>query len=353
MARYVTASFSKLPDTIDTRYYHTDPIGSVRAITDETGAVVIRHDYRPFGEDVQPLTGDPMRFAGKELDEETGLQYFDARYYRNTWGRFTTVDPIIVAAAMTDPQQWNRYAYARNNPLKWVDPTGLTVTFTSKTDACLWGGEFPTCNTLSRVFVNIGEKGIPRRTLPRQKDKIRTTALGVAAAKRLEQQPTTSETKDDDPGTSTDPGGVTGEPPEQEQMSETLSGVKRRIAGRMSCSQLFNGGTATAAQIIDSTRYQFLNVGPHAWIADDYVVYVNRKGPFLSPFGGRVMSSDRRWLAPGPLREFMVTHETLHQASRTNRLAPSVSFLPDSREGDPYYPENQIRNNDLVLAHCF
>ena len=97
----------------------------VRAITDEVGAPVIRHDYRPFGENNNDMTGDPIRFAGKELDPETGQQYFDARYYRNTWGRFSAVDPLHVGAAMTDPQQWNRYAYARNNPLRNGDPSGL------------------------------------------------------------------------------------------------------------------------------------------------------------------------------------------------------------------------------------
>jgi RHS repeat-associated protein len=96
----------------------------VRAITDETGAVVSRHDYLPFGEDTQPLTGDPMRFAGKELDPESALQNFEARYYRNTWGRFTQVDPVD--GSLSDTQSWNRYAYARNNPLRFTDPSGLS-----------------------------------------------------------------------------------------------------------------------------------------------------------------------------------------------------------------------------------
>ena len=45
----------------------------MRGITDEVGAVVERHDDRPFGEDVAPLTDDPNRFAGKQLDPETAL----------------------------------------------------------------------------------------------------------------------------------------------------------------------------------------------------------------------------------------------------------------------------------------
>ena len=54
-ARFVVATFTKLPDTVALRYYHADPVGSVRAITDEVGAVVERHDYWPFGADVAPL----------------------------------------------------------------------------------------------------------------------------------------------------------------------------------------------------------------------------------------------------------------------------------------------------------
>jgi RHS repeat-associated protein len=121
--RYTFAYFTKTPDTVATTYYHTDAIGSVRALSDDTGATVIRHDYLPFGEDTQPLAGDPMRFAGKELDPESALMNFEARYYRNTWGRFTQVDPVSGTPA--DPQSWNRYAYALNNPLRFVDPSGL------------------------------------------------------------------------------------------------------------------------------------------------------------------------------------------------------------------------------------
>jgi RHS repeat-associated protein len=136
--RFVSATFTKTPNHIATTYYHTDVIGSVRAITDETGAVVSRHDYLPFGEDTQPLTGDPMRFAGKELDPETALQNFEARYYRNTWGRFTQVDPV--SGSLSDTQSWNRYAYARNNPMRFVDPTGMDTTCVeSDRSACVVG----------------------------------------------------------------------------------------------------------------------------------------------------------------------------------------------------------------------
>ena len=123
-AKVVMALFGKSASGFTVSYYHADRIGSVRAMTDAAGALVgPRHDYGAFGEDTQPLSGNPMRFGGKELDAETGLHYFEARYYGQTWGRFTQVDPL--SGWTSDPQSWNKYAYARNNPLKYVDPTGL------------------------------------------------------------------------------------------------------------------------------------------------------------------------------------------------------------------------------------
>lgn len=126
-----TPVFAQATDQIT--YYHTDAIGSVRMITDATGAVVQRHDYLPFGEEWLPPAGSTEKrlFAGKERDAESGFVYFGGRYYAggsNTapgTGRFTTVDPILDAdTALLSPQHWNRYAYVANNPLRYTDPDG-------------------------------------------------------------------------------------------------------------------------------------------------------------------------------------------------------------------------------------
>jgi RHS repeat-associated protein len=117
------------------RYFHLDGLGSVRAITNQAGAVVERHDYLPFGEEWcpgpppgvcgSPPPGQARRFTGKARDTETALDYFGARYYGSKTGRFTTVDPSMTIRENTlDPQRWNRYAYGRNNPLRFVDPDG-------------------------------------------------------------------------------------------------------------------------------------------------------------------------------------------------------------------------------------
>jgi len=74
---------------------------------------------------VTPRRASSYKFTGKKRDIETGLDYFGARYYGSAVGRFTSVDPIHVTKdRIVDPQQFNLYAYTRNNPMKYVDPDG-------------------------------------------------------------------------------------------------------------------------------------------------------------------------------------------------------------------------------------
>jgi RHS repeat-associated protein len=113
-------------------YYTTDAIGSVRAVTKQvngTWQVVARHDFMPFGEEVSPQypPQEKRLFTGKERDSETGQAYFEARYYRTTTGRFASADIPFADARPCDPQSWSLYAYGRNNPLRYNDPTGHCV----------------------------------------------------------------------------------------------------------------------------------------------------------------------------------------------------------------------------------
>ena len=110
-------------------FYHLDAQGNVLCLTDWDGNEIESHDYDVFGQEVGPQPGtQPLRFTGKERDAETGWDYFGARYYSSHVGRFTTTDPVLDSkAALVDPQRWNRYAYGRNNPLRWVDPDGKDV----------------------------------------------------------------------------------------------------------------------------------------------------------------------------------------------------------------------------------
>jgi len=83
--------------------------------------------YLPFGQEWNPQpTTNHYKFTGKERDSESGLDNFGARYDSSQYGRFMTHDPGEFSGFehKDDPQSWNGYAYARNNPLLYTDPDG-------------------------------------------------------------------------------------------------------------------------------------------------------------------------------------------------------------------------------------
>ncbi|MFZ5800782.1 MAG: RHS repeat domain-containing protein, partial [Candidatus Omnitrophota bacterium] len=106
------------------QYFHSDHIGSANVLTDSNGAILQRLEYDPFGKIAlnSGTNKTDYKFTGKELDEETELYYFGARYYFPLIGRFLTPDTIVQAPS--DPQSLNRYTYCRNNPVNLIDPTG-------------------------------------------------------------------------------------------------------------------------------------------------------------------------------------------------------------------------------------
>jgi RHS repeat-associated protein len=171
------------PQTPTTQYLTNDALGSPRIITDGNGDVFSRRDFAPFGEDLLSgvgsrssslkYDGDTIRqkFTGKQRDNETNLDYFEARYYSSRWGRFTNPDEFTGGpeeliefdgmmghnptfyAELAEPQSLNKYQYALNNPLRYIDPDGhqsrtadrtydrLTYPIISKKDADAIGRE--------------------------------------------------------------------------------------------------------------------------------------------------------------------------------------------------------------------
>lgn len=108
-----------------TTYFHNDVSGTPMLATGSNGQVVWKETYRPYGQ--KSLTnaaasGSEVGFAGKPFDHNTGLSYMGARYYDPVLGRFTGIDPKEVDP--NDLHSFNRYAYANNNPYKYVDPDG-------------------------------------------------------------------------------------------------------------------------------------------------------------------------------------------------------------------------------------
>jgi RHS repeat-associated protein len=103
-------------------YFHSDHLGSTTILTNQSGSVVERTKYDPWGEVLDGGSKSKYLYTGQEKDQETNLHYYNARYYDPHIRRFTQPDDII--QNLYDPQYLNRYAYVRNNPLKYTDPTG-------------------------------------------------------------------------------------------------------------------------------------------------------------------------------------------------------------------------------------
>ena len=113
-----------------TRFQVTDHLGSPRVITDRCGGVLALHTYMPFGEELtsSQQDDDRMKFTGHERDLKRpdvttdDLDYMHARYYNPWLIRFLSVDPA--GGKPEIPQSWNKYGYARNNPVNMTDPDG-------------------------------------------------------------------------------------------------------------------------------------------------------------------------------------------------------------------------------------
>jgi RHS repeat-associated protein len=144
----LAAEYSTQASTATGRQYLTvDTLGSTRLVTDGSGNPVRCIDYAPFGEEIPsgvngrsgcyetlgspqfpaPPDVESVKFTGKERDAETGLDYFGARYFSGAQGRFTSPDKPFADQHVHDPQSWNLYSYARNNPLRYIDDDGEAV----------------------------------------------------------------------------------------------------------------------------------------------------------------------------------------------------------------------------------
>ena len=111
--------------TVSTVYWlHGDHLGSASLTTSITGTTVSELRYTPFGE-TRYSSGSTLtdrRFTSQEEQVSIGLYLFGSRLYHPQIGRFISSDTVVQDPY--DPLALNRYAYARNNPLKYVDPTG-------------------------------------------------------------------------------------------------------------------------------------------------------------------------------------------------------------------------------------
>ncbi len=108
-------------------YYHTNHLGSTAFVTDQNQNITQGFLYAPFGEITTEYNSNfgndiipKYAFNAKELDEETGMYYYEARYYKPPV--FTSRDPMFEKYFWMTP-----YAYCANNPVKYVDPDGRII----------------------------------------------------------------------------------------------------------------------------------------------------------------------------------------------------------------------------------
>jgi len=156
-----------------TTFYHHGPIGSVEVLTDGSGALISSSQFLPFGTEISAgVNSNHYKFTGKERDTESGLDYFGARYYASSMGRFASADPYeivlrknqgktpneqkqLLDSFIANPQAWNKYAYGLNNPLKNIDIGG-----NCSAPAGLRGGQTGVCVEAFIAAARIGGVGL-------------------------------------------------------------------------------------------------------------------------------------------------------------------------------------------------
>ncbi|MEM7126078.1 MAG: toxin TcdB middle/N-terminal domain-containing protein [Chloroflexota bacterium] len=118
------------PQSIERVWFVADYLGSTGLLVNEAGEMVSEIGYYPYGltRYEQGENQAYYQFTGKELDTN-GLHYFESRYYDASIGNFISADYHYhdkPEAGLADPQLLNLYAYARNNPAKYTDPSGMS-----------------------------------------------------------------------------------------------------------------------------------------------------------------------------------------------------------------------------------
>lgn len=131
-SKYIFAGTQKIAvkpvgATGDIFFYHPDHLTSTNIVTNKIGAKVQEVAYYPYGKKrAMPGAVEEInvshKYTSQELDESTELYFYGARYYDPVLARFISPDTQI--PNFYNPQRLNRYAYADNNPLNYIDPTG-------------------------------------------------------------------------------------------------------------------------------------------------------------------------------------------------------------------------------------
>ena len=163
-----------------TNYLMSDHQGSPRVVTNGSGTVVSRHDYLPFGEELNAGVGlrnsnqgyggaDAARqkYAGMESDDGSGMATTLWRKYDSSSGRWTSPDPYGGSMSTGNPQSFNRYSYVVNDPVNQIDSSGLAPASEgwSSVSQNFWGGDpgFFDSHFGGPAIIQNGSEGFPDR----------------------------------------------------------------------------------------------------------------------------------------------------------------------------------------------
>ncbi|MCP3935139.1 MAG: hypothetical protein GY708_07175, partial [Actinomycetia bacterium] len=142
------------PASEESKYYHADGLGSVRALSDETGSVSDRYSYTAFGELLEHTGADPQsyQFAGEPFDPDVGLAYHRARWMNPEAGLFAATDPVL--GFLYSPSSLSRYHYSNADPVNGIDPSGLFGFSLAESLTVLAAGQVEIPKTVDLRFTN-------------------------------------------------------------------------------------------------------------------------------------------------------------------------------------------------------
>ncbi|HEB29139.1 MAG TPA: hypothetical protein ENI05_15545 [Porticoccus sp.] len=191
---WVGASQANSAEYEEVIYYHNDALGSPIVATDQNGDVLWREEYTPYGSrltyesretnctilgcaPIESPWDEKIWYTGKIEETRLGLNYFGARWYDPELGRFISQDPVGFKAS--NIQSFNRYAYANNNPYRYIDPDGREI-------KSVLNGSSTTINFTGVVIDRTGTLSKPQLTnlASRMKGQIESSFTGRSGSGR-------------------------------------------------------------------------------------------------------------------------------------------------------------------------
>ena len=288
----ITEKSAQSASSNNSLFFHQNHLASTVLVTDNSGTVKNRPVYLPYGS-IFTLNGTSdfrPKYTGKELDDDLGIYYYDARYYDPSIGRFITADNNM-GGHKSQQDVFNRYEYVLGNPVKFIDPSGNISCTASGVSFGIVGGlsggillaggggfggsklaESINQKSLSTVFAGIGASaGFISGGLGGGL----TTAKGVYefCMKRKERREQRNENdennENDEPDAEEDGDGEMGERSSDSEIDEDAARVARRITRRALRRARERRGCFTSGTLISTkTGYVIIEniaVGDSVW----------------------------------------------------------------------------------------